>query len=84
MWKYGRKERVFNSELTSLLRRQINRIIDARLLYLYPDDPKFVNLYLDTGKKINSSQIYYVRNVIRREINPLWSLEGFKSQGIQV
>lgn len=65
-------------ELTDLLRKQLNRILDSRLIYLYPDRPEYFNIYLQTGKKIDKHQIYYVTKVIRREINPNFRKEAFR------
>lgn len=65
-------------ELTNLLRRQLNRILDSRLIYLYPNKPEHLNVYLQTGKKISKRQIYYVTRIIRKEINPNFRKEAFR------
>ena len=64
-------------DLIRIIGKHINKIFDSRIIYLYPESPVYVNCYLTTGKKIDHRQIYYVRRVIRKELNPMWDVKGF-------
>ena len=72
------KDKDIGLELTNLLRRQLNRILQARIIFLYPDSPKYFNIYFSSGKKVDKSQIYYITHVIRKELNPGWRRDAFK------
>lgn len=79
-WKLKDKTIKLNKKLIKLLKKQIHNITSSRLIYLYSAKPIYVNCYLNTGKRVDHHQIYYVTKVIRRELNPMWSIKGFKSQ----
>ena len=51
-----------------LLKRQKQRISDARRLYNHLEFNDYVIVDLKTGKKLSNKQIYYVCKVIRKDI----------------
>lgn len=54
-----------NDELLTILKMHIRKIFNARLAFLYQESPIYVNLYLQSGKRVNKSQIYYIRRKYR-------------------
>ena len=74
------KDRKLSQDTVKLLKRQINRINSLSIIFRYSTDKLVINL--QTGKQISPYQIDYITKVIRREIDPLWSIKWF-SQKIQ-
>ena len=66
-------------ETVRIFRRNEQRIEQLSRVYGYlPSDKLVINLR--TGKPISHYQMGYVSKVIRRDINPSWSWERWKSQ----
>lgn len=74
------KDIKLNIDTVKLLKRQISRIVAAQIIFHYSTDKLVINL--QTGKQISPYQVDYITKVIRREIDPLWSIKRF-SQKIQ-
>lgn len=70
---------IFLPETIRILQRQEDRIKKLSTAYGYiPSDKLVVNLR--TGRPVSHYQTDYISKVIRRDINPSWSWERWKSQ----
>ena len=66
-------------ETVRILQRQEDRIKNLSRVYGYiPSDKLVINL--KTGQPVSHYQTDYISKVIRRDINPSWSWERWRSQ----
>lgn len=73
------EEIIFLPETLRILQRQDDRIQRLSRVYGYcPSDKLVVNLR--TGQPISHYQTDYISKVIRRDINPSWSWERWRTQ----
>ena len=73
---------IFLPETVRILQRQEDRIQNLSRVYGYiPSDKLVINLR--TGQPVSHYQTDYISKVIRRDINPSWSWERWRSQKLQ-
>lgn len=74
-----RGEHVFHMtpRVRQLLTRHLNKINQANLLYLN-EPSNYVNVYLNSGRRIKHEQIYYISKVCRKQIHPYWNWRDFR------
>lgn len=78
VWRVNNREIYLNNETIKLLRRQEERLLKLQMVLLFDNPNNLYNISLQTGRPVQTSNMWYVQKVIRKTVNPVFHYKSFR------